>query len=386
VSADTGSTIDVMILYTATAANEAGGGTGMDTQVDLGITETNTAYANSGVTPRLRLVYKGQVDYVESGTNVDADLVSLQSGRIPNAAALREQYGADIVSLWVGGTYAGVCGVAYVMNNPSAGFADFAFNVVVRRCATGNFSLGHEIGHILGACHDWIQDGRCGSQFAYAHGHVAPNNAFRTIMSYASSCTDSAHPTGCPRIQYFSNPNVTYQGQPVGAAGGSMPADNRQVFNQTAAIVANFRQCTTLCNALSTPIVPTPTPPPTATPASTPTATPAPVCTPRPDVSVSAVPGPNGTLQVTVTANSSTGVPNIRITALQFGAATNALVDVAGRTGVTGNTTVTLPSPAAQVSFVVRRAAAGQATTVPLTVMDSCGGWPTLVGGGPGAF
>src|SRR5262249_19230317 len=121
VSADSASTIDVMILYTAAAALEAGGGTAMDTQVDLGIVETNTAYANSAVTPRLRLVYKGQVNYTESGTNIDADLVSLQSGQIPNTAALREQYGADIVSLWVGGSYAGVCGVAYVMNSPSAG-------------------------------------------------------------------------------------------------------------------------------------------------------------------------------------------------------------------------------------------------------------------------
>jgi hypothetical protein len=34
----------------------------------------------------------------------------------------------------------------------------------------------------------------------------------------------------------------------------------------------------------------------------------------------------------------------------------------------------------------VRRATAGQGTTVPLVVTDSCGEWPTLVGGGPGAF
>jgi hypothetical protein len=34
----------------------------------------------------------------------------------------------------------------------------------------------------------------------------------------------------------------------------------------------------------------------------------------------------------------------------------------------------------------VRRAAAGQASTADLTVTDTCGTWPTFVGGGASAF
>ncbi len=36
--------------------------------------------------------------------------------------------------------------------------------------------------------------------------------------------------------------------------------------------------------------------------------------------------------------------------------------------------------------LLVRRATAGQATTVNLVVVDRCGEWPTVVGGGSSAF
>src|SRR5207249_99419 len=47
-TADDGSTVDVMVVYTATARQAAGGTTAMNSLVDLGISETNTAYQNSG--------------------------------------------------------------------------------------------------------------------------------------------------------------------------------------------------------------------------------------------------------------------------------------------------------------------------------------------------
>jgi len=38
------------------------------------------------------------------------------------------------------------------------------------------------------------------------------------------------------------------------------------------------------------------------------------------------------------------------------------------------------------VTFIVTRQTAGQATHVAFTVRDSCGDWPSFVGGGPEAF
>jgi hypothetical protein len=73
--------------------------------------------------------------------------------------------------------------------------------------------------------------------FEYSFGYQAPDQAFRTIMAY--DC-----PNVCPRIQYFSNPNVIYQGQPTGIDYGQNPgqaADNARSINESLSTVANWR-------------------------------------------------------------------------------------------------------------------------------------------------
>jgi len=132
---------------------------------------------------------------------------------------------------------------------------------------------------------------------------------------------------------------------------------------------------------------------PTAGPSATPTITPSPTatllpvsCAPRPSVVLATAPGAPGSLQVTVTA---TGANNLLL-ALRFGdprPSSNELIDVGGQTGRSGAFTVTLPPPGVgQTQFTIRRATPGQATTVSFTVVDRCGDWPTLAGGGPSAF
>jgi len=49
------------------------------------------------------------------------------------------------------------------------------------------------------------------------------------------------------------------------------------------------------------------------------------------------------------------------------------------------NQTVTLPANTTVQQFTVRRAAPGAATTAKFTVTDTCGSWPSFVGGGTGA-
>jgi hypothetical protein len=130
---------------------------------------------------------------------------------------------------------------------------------------------------------------------------------------------------------------------------------------------------------------PTITPSPRITPSPTATLL-AVSCAPRPNVVVASTPGAPGSLQVTVTA---TGANNLLL-ALRFGEprpSSNELVDVGGQTGRSGAFTVALPPLGVpQTQFTVRRATGGQATTVSFTVVDRCGDWPTLVGGGAGAF
>jgi hypothetical protein len=104
-------------------------------------------------------------------------------------------------------------------------------------------------------------------------------------------------------------------------------------------------------------------------------------------VSVAVVPGGAGRLQVTIAANTTAGTPTNQLQALQFGAATNALIDVpGGPSGATGSFNVALSAGTQQAAFIVRPASSGGAVTVPLVVVDNCGAWPTFVGGGPSAF
>lgn len=103
-------------------------------------------------------------------------------------------------------------------------------------------------------------------------------------------------------------------------------------------------------------------------------------CGPRPNVRLqSAVAA--GALQVTVTADGADGPTENRLQELRFGAPTNGRVVLDGQTR-TDPFAFTVPSPTDRVTFAVQRVTPGQATTVPLTVVDRCGSWQTLVGGG----
>jgi hypothetical protein len=110
------------------------------------------------------------------------------------------------------------------------------------------------------------------------------------------------------------------------------------------------------------------------------------VCTPRTEVKLQPVPDGPGRLKVTLTAQLPSADSANRIKEIRFGAATNALVDIGNTQGQRGGFTYTVPTNTQTVTFTVRRATAGQATTVPVVVIDGCGEWSTLVGGGAGAF
>ena len=199
-AADTGATIDVMIVYSKQTA--AAAGTAIGAQIQQAIDSANAAYANSGITTRLNLVHTAAVNYDESGDfNTDLNrLTSGSDGYMDEVATLRNTHGADLVSLFIeNGQY---CGLAWI--GPSA---SYGFSVINRGCASGNLSFAHELGHNFGALHDPYVDPST-SPYAYGHGYAVPAAGWRTVMAYNNAC--SAAGTSCTRIPYFSNPNLTY--------------------------------------------------------------------------------------------------------------------------------------------------------------------------------
>jgi hypothetical protein len=239
--ADTGAYIDVMVAYTAAARSAQGGASAMASLINLAVSETNTAYANSGINQRIRLVHSVEVSYTETG-DMGTDLSRLRAtadGYMDNVHTLRNTYKADLVSLFVanGGS---ACGIAYVMSSVSTGFAPNGFSVVDKDCATGNYSFGHELGHNMGARHDRYVDNTDNSPYTYNHGYYYTPGKWRTVMAYNNGC--SAAGVSCTRINYWSNPNKFYNGVAMGVSSTSTSAaDNRLTLNNTAYTVANFR-------------------------------------------------------------------------------------------------------------------------------------------------
>jgi hypothetical protein len=270
---DTAGVIDVMVLYTALAAANAGGSAGITNLINLGVSETNTSYANSGVAQRIRLVYSAQVPYAEvSGFSTNLTNLRNGSGALSGVAALRETHHADLVSLLVHPTAPDACGIAFLMTSVTSAFASSAFSVADTTCVSPNYSFAHELGHNMGARHDWFVDNAT-TPFTYAHGHVnaASTQRWRTIMAYPDQCT--AQGFTCTRLLFWANPQTKYlgfcgrgtncdglqywffPGVPMGIAAGTSAscqsgntsttncdADDSRTLNDSALTVANFRQ------------------------------------------------------------------------------------------------------------------------------------------------
>ena len=175
---------------------------------------------------------------------------------------LRATYGADLVALITATLDA--CGRGWLYN----GFSNAAFTVTEDSCAVGNLSFPHELGHNMGARHDWYVDDTTGSApggLSDNHGRAYVAGSWRTVMAYNNFCDDNGG--SCTRVPYFSNPGINYLGVPTGFVAGTnsscsfgnpsnpdCDADNARVLDATAFTIANFEQeevLTTLTAATS---------------------------------------------------------------------------------------------------------------------------------------
>jgi hypothetical protein len=216
--------IDVMFLYTRKVASGY-----IDVHADLielSIEQANLSLDNSGLgNIRLRRVHDQPIDYDEAvGEHFDHLYRMVDGiGAFAGVRALRDEKRADVVVLLVDDPSG--CG----LSTRVAADADEAFVVVHHSCAALTYSVAHEIGHIIGARHDLSLDHNM-SPFPYGHGYVN-GTKWRDVMSYKESCN------GCPRLPFWSSPNITIRGEP----GGTVDADNARVILEQAERVSKFR-------------------------------------------------------------------------------------------------------------------------------------------------
>ena len=215
--------IDLMMLYTKKAASRYV----RDPKdlLEMAVEQANDAFRNSGLgNVSLRLTHVRAIDYDELDGDHFEHLYRMVDGigSFGDVRKLRNDKKADIVGLIVDD--ASGCG----LSTRVAADAEDAYFVVHHSCAAITISIAHEIGHILGARHDRATDTN-DMPFAYGHGHV--NGKWRDIMSYRQSCD------GCLRIPFWSNPRVTYKGEPTGTDA----EDNARVLLEQAERVSNFR-------------------------------------------------------------------------------------------------------------------------------------------------
>eukprot|EP00094_Tigriopus_californicus_P006036 TCALIF_05813-PA protein Name:"Similar to XCC0955 Peptidyl-Asp metalloendopeptidase (Xanthomonas campestris pv. campestris (strain ATCC 33913 / NCPPB 528 / LMG 568))" AED:0.07 eAED:0.09 QI:49/0.75/0.66/1/0.5/0.55/9/0/725 len=162
------------------------------------IATANVGYMNSNIPFRLQLWC------VELLEGVDESLLMPQL--LPTLTTIK----GDVTTLLDSADFAFVllgertdyCGRAYI------GSLALPISIAQHSCAINSFSFGHEIGHNFGCRHNRESYQTGSSLPGYAFGYYFANAPFRTVLGKLVS--------GRTRINYFSNPNVSYQGHSTG--------------------------------------------------------------------------------------------------------------------------------------------------------------------------
>lgn len=236
-------TVDILVafdLYGAQWANTNHGG--VTNFARQAVARMNLALANNELDSlfRFRLVGVSCVKSMATG-----DMGWILEGWTFSWSSIksdRERYGADVVALVMDtGSSFGTTGIGYSLEGVSAqeiqAMSDLAYCVVSARAVMMDFTMVHEVGHIMGLGHADRQSVEPGPQStSYAAGYYFTGNdevKYHTIMAYNEDDKGEAYVLA----PLFSCTNQLWQG----VAAGDAMHHNADVLRLTYQGVSAFR-------------------------------------------------------------------------------------------------------------------------------------------------
>ena len=182
---------------------------------DFLIELTNDAFENSKVGLSLELAGLLPVEIGDNSTTSEI-ISAMKTGGVPfqEIDQHRQELNADLIATLTGGLPSGD-GDSFGRGQLGGSFSPDSLSVTrytsysPGRPLYNSYTFAHEIGHNLGARHDRgeFTDDEMASHytFAFAYGYRV-YDIQRTIMSYGYE----------PRVPYYSNPELTYEGRVLG--------------------------------------------------------------------------------------------------------------------------------------------------------------------------
>jgi hypothetical protein len=234
-----GEPIDLLIYITEKAEKELGGREKAVQEINLQIAETNNILRQSRVAdgPVFRIV-KIKRNVIEENRDPIIDLNDW--AHFKPYIVERDKVGADLVSFITSPDDYRLCGWSFAGPEPRypKGYPELGFSITVLKCMLRDTSLSEELGRNLGAGYSRNFDWQEGINYA----HVNMEKKWLTMMAFGSDCWEKNNGDLCLRIPFFSNPRLTYNGDPMGVPeNAKLPADNVAAMRTNLLTIASYR-------------------------------------------------------------------------------------------------------------------------------------------------
>jgi hypothetical protein len=231
-------TVDVLVLVNAQALAERNNDLlRIDADCANYVAASNAVLENSRITAFVwRYLLALPAPAYPTDQVLENDLEAMRRGTALAAhiAALKPQYGADQVMMLAGGLKTDAAGYAYVGGSSNLAAMNYPFPTFVNgnrsTVTTSYFTFCHELAHNFGARHSRLSSDSNASdgdeRYYYGHrftdqqSNSNPVETVGTVMATGSSY----------RIPYYSHPDITFRGVPLGVAVDQLRAAHNARF------------------------------------------------------------------------------------------------------------------------------------------------------------